>query len=289
MADDIGFIGAGVMGAPMARHLLGAGFRVQLHTRTPSKARPVLDAGAEWRPDPATLAGRCGTLMTMVGFPEDVRALYFGPEGLIENAREGALLIDFTTSEPELAEAIARAGETKGLACVDAPVSGGDKGAREATLSIMAGGSETAFARAEPFFSRLGANVVRQGAPGAGQHAKMGNQIAIASGIMGVCEAIRYAEQAGLAPETVLKSIASGAAGSWSMTHLAPRILAGDLEPGFYVRHFIKDLAIALRSAERMGLDLPGLSLAKRLYDELSAMGGDDQGTHALIRWYRGA
>ncbi|MFP4204462.1 MAG: NAD(P)-dependent oxidoreductase [Opitutales bacterium] len=283
----IGFIGAGVMGQPMAGHLLAAGYPVALYNRTRSKAQPLLDQGAEWCEEPAGLAAQSDVLITMVGFPQDVEELYFGDTGLIEQARPGSLLIDMTTSRPDLARSIAESAAARSIAAMDAPVSGGDRGAREAKLSIMAGGSDEAFERALPVLQVMGANIVHQGPAGSGQHTKLCNQIAVAAGMLGACEAIRYAEKSGLDPDTVLRSITSGAAGSWALSNLAPRMLAGDYAPGFYVRHFLKDLKIALDSAAAMQIDLPGLQLAHRLYGELSEMGASDEGTQALIRWYR--
>jgi 3-hydroxyisobutyrate dehydrogenase len=272
------------MGSSMAGHLLGAGHTLHLTTRTRAKAQALLDRGAHWHDSPAALAPQCDTICTMVGFPADVEAVYFGEAGLLATARPGTLLIDFTTSRPDLAVRIAAEAKRRGLQALDAPVSGGDKGAREATLSIMAGGEAAAFEAALPLFNQVGKRIVHQGPAGSGQHCKMSNQIAIAGTMIGVCEALAYARRAGLDPECVLASIATGAAGSWSLTNLAPRMLAGDFAPGFYVKHFVKDLGIALASAQALKLDLPGLELALRLYRELAEQGGADLGTQALIR-----
>jgi 3-hydroxyisobutyrate dehydrogenase len=282
--SDIGFIGTGVMGGSMAGHLLAAGHTLHITTRTRAKAQGLLDRGARWHESPAALAPGCDTICTMVGFPADVEAVYFGASGLMAASRPGTLLIDFTTSRPDLAARIAAEACSRGLQALDAPVSGGDKGAREATLSIMAGGGKEAFEAALPLFNLVGKRIVHQGPAGSGQHAKMCNQIAIAGNMIGVCEAMAYARQAGLDPEQVLASIASGAAGSWSLANLAPRMLVGDFAPGFYVKHFIKDLGIALEAARAMRLDLPGLELAHRLYRELARTGGAELGTQALIR-----
>jgi 3-hydroxyisobutyrate dehydrogenase len=272
------------MGASMAGHLLQAGHTLHLTTRTRSKAQGLLDRGAHWHDAPADLAPLCGTVCTMVGFPDEVEAVYFGASGLLNTAKPGTLLIDFTTSRPDLAEQIAATAARRGLLALDAPVSGGDTGAREATLSIMVGGDAAAFNAALPLLKLVGRRIVHQGPAGCGQHVKMSNQIAIAGTMVGVCEALAYARRAGLDPARMLESIATGAAGSWSLTHLAPRMLAGDFAPGFYVKHFIKDLGIALTSARAMQIELPGLELALRLYRELADSGAADLGTQALIR-----
>ncbi|MGA4721952.1 NAD(P)-dependent oxidoreductase [Fictibacillus nanhaiensis] len=282
--QSVGFIGTGVMGKSMAGHLMKAGYPVHVYTRTKAKAEDLLEKGARWADTPKEIAQNCDVIITMVGYPKDVEEVYLGAEGLVAHAKEGSYLIDMTTSSPQLAQKIERTAAERNIATLDAPVSGGDIGARDAKLSIMVGGSESAFHDMEPIFSKMGTNVVYQGKAGSGQHTKMCNQIAIASGMMGVCEAILYAEKAGLDPENVLKSIEYGAAGSWNLSNLGPRILKGDFAPGFYVKHFIKDMNIALKSAEEMGLLTPGLQLAKKLYDELAEMGEEDSGTHALYK-----
>ncbi|GGB39801.1 NAD(P)-dependent oxidoreductase [Fictibacillus barbaricus] len=282
--QTVGFIGTGVMGKSMAGHLINAGYPVHVYTRTKEKAEDLLQKGAHWADTPKEIAKNCDVIITMVGYPKDVEEIYLGAEGLVAHAKEGSYLIDMTTSSPQLAQKIGRTAAERNIAALDAPVSGGDIGARDAKLSIMVGGDESAFQAIEPIFTKMGTNVVYQGKAGSGQHTKMCNQIAIASGMIGVCEAILYAEKAGLDPETVLKSIESGAAGSWSLSNLAPRMLKGDFAPGFYVKHFIKDMTIALNSAEEMGLMTPGLTLAKKLYDELAEMGEENSGTHALYK-----
>lgn len=282
--QTVGFIGTGVMGKSMAGHLMNAGYPVHVYTRTKEKAEDLLQKGAHWADTPKEIAKNCDVIITMVGYPKDVEEIYLGAEGLVAHAKEGSYLIDMTTSSPQLAQKIGRTAAERNIAALDAPVSGGDIGARDAKLSIMVGGDESAFQAIEPIFTKMGTNVVYQGKAGSGQHTKMCNQIAIASGMIGVCEAILYAEKAGLDPETVLKSIESGAAGSWSLSNLAPRMLKGDFAPGFYVKHFIKDMTIALNSAEEMGLMTPGLTLAKKLYDELAEMGDENSGTHALYK-----
>ncbi|NDV61500.1 NAD(P)-dependent oxidoreductase [Puniceicoccales bacterium CK1056] len=285
---SIGFIGLGVMGRSMAANLMKTGYQLHVHTRTRDKGQALIEAGAQWHDSPASLARVCDAIITIVGMPEDVESVYLGKDGLIANSRPRTLLIDMTTSSPALAKRIFETGQEKELACLDAPVSGGDIGARNAKLSIMVGGEEDAFNTALPLFETMGANCVRQGPAGSGQHTKMANQIAIASGMLGVCEAMAYAKQAGLDQETVLKSIGSGAAGSWSLSNLAPRMIAGDFAPGFYVKHFIKDLRIAIESAKDLGLEAPGLELAIRMYEKLAAEGGENLGTQALYRLYQG-
>lgn len=282
----IGFVGVGVMGRSMAAHLLRAGYRLLVYSRTKEKAEDIVQQGAEWKATVGELAQEAHVIFTMVGYPSDVEQIYLGPEGIIRHARPAARLIDMTTSSPSLAKRIYEEAKQNGLAALDAPVSGGDVGAREARLSIMVGGDEEVFEEMLPLFEVLGRNIVRQGDAGAGQYTKMCNQIAIASNMIGVCEALFYAKKAGLDPSTVLKSIESGAAGSWSLSNLGPRMLAGNYEPGFYVKHFIKDMGIALQSAEEMGLALPGLTLAKSLYDQLAAMGESDSGTQVLYKWF---
>lgn len=284
----IGFVGTGVMGGPMAGHALAAGYRVVAHTRTRARAEGLLEAGAEWAPDVAELAGRCDAVITMVGYPADVEEVYLGEGGLIANARPGTYLIDCTTSSPSLASRISAEAQAHGVHALDAPVTGGDVGAREARLSIMVGGSDGAFAAVEGLLRVFGTTIVHQGPAGAGQHAKMANQLAIAGSMIGAAEALGYARASGLDPERVLQSVSAGSAGSWTLANLAPRMLAGDFAPGFYVRHFVKDLRIALESAAELGVDLPGARLAARLYESLIEAGYGDDGTQAIWRLYRG-
>jgi 3-hydroxyisobutyrate dehydrogenase len=285
-ADTVGFIGLGVMGSSMAGHLIKAGRKLCVHTRSKEKAATVLGAGARWSDGPAALAPACSVIFTMVGYPKDVEDLYFGPKGLIENAKPGTLLVDCTTSRPDLARRISAAAKARGLAAIDAPVSGGDIGAKNGTLTIMVGGEAPDFEAAKPLLERMGATVVLQGGPGAGQYTKMANQIAIASNLMGAVEAITYAKAAGLDPRTVLQSIGSGSAGSWQLNSMVPRMLGGDFEPGFYVKHFLKDLRIALDSAKSMKLDLPLLALAEKLFEAMQDEGYGDRGTQALYLLY---
>ena len=280
---SVGWIGTGVMGASMCGHLLEAGYRVAVHSRTRVRSEPLLERGAQWAASPAAVAAASDVVFTMVGFPADVREVILGPDGALSAARPGTVLVDMTTSEPSLAREIYEAAQANDIASVDAPVSGGDVGARNAALSIMIGGDATTVERIRPLFELLGKTIVHQGSPGAGQHAKMVNQILIATGMIGVCEALLYAYRAGLDLETVLTSVGGGAAGSWSLSNYAPRMLKGDFAPGFFVEHFIKDMEIALAEARRLDLALPGLALAHELYLGLRAQGGGRKGTQALI------
>lgn len=282
----IGFIGIGVMGKSMVRNLLKGGLEVHVYSRTKAKAEELLQEGGIWEESVAVLASRCPVIFSMVGFPRDVEEIYLADDGILSNAAPGSYVIDMTTSQPKLAEKIGEAAEKKNIYSLDAPVSGGDIGAKNGTLSIMVGGEKKAFEHILPFFQLMGKNIVHQGGAGAGQHTKMCNQIAIAAGMLGVCEALAYAERSGLDQRTVLKSIESGAAGSWSLSNLGPRIIDGDFSPGFYVKHFIKDMTIALESAVSMGLDTPGLVEAKKLYEQLAEHGGGEDGTQALYRMY---
>lgn len=284
--ECIAFIGIGVMGKSMAGHLLDAGYRLTVFNRTQSKADDLVARGATWAESPAAAAENADVVITIVGFPADVEETYFGDSGVFKTIETGALVIDMTTSSPLLAKRIAEAASEKGIGALDAPVSGGDLGAREARLSIMIGGEQSDFDRAQPLFDIMGKNIQLQGPAGSGQYTKMCNQVAIASGMVAIGEALAYAKAAGLDPKQVLASIETGAAGSWSLSNLAPRALDGDFAPGFFVKHFIKDMGIALESASEMGLKLPGLELAKSLYDKLSAQGGADEGTQALFRFY---
>ncbi len=283
---DIGFVGTGVMGKSMALNLLKAGYSLNVYSRTRSRAEDVVAAGAQWKDGPGDVAADSDVIITIVGFPRDVEEVYFGEEGILEHARPGSYVIDMTTSRPSLAEEIYSRAQSRGVHALDAPVSGGDVGARKAALAIMVGADEEAFEAVLPVFEVMGANIVLQGPAGAGQHTKMCNQITIASNMIGVCEAIAYADRAGLDPERVLDSITTGAAGSWSLSNLAPRMIAGDFDPGFYVKHFIKDMTIALESAEEMGLMTPGLRLSLSLYRELAERGDEDAGTQALMKLF---
>ncbi|EJG4558859.1 NAD(P)-dependent oxidoreductase [Listeria monocytogenes] len=285
--EKIGFVGTGVMGSSMAAHLLEAGYEVSVYTRTKTKAKDLIDKGAIWTDTPGELASKVDILISIVGYPKDVEELYLGENGFLENLAVGKVAIDMTTSSPALAKKIARLGLEKGIGVLDAPVSGGDIGARNGTLSIMVGGSEEVFLKVKSIFDILGSSVVLQGDAGAGQHTKMVNQIAIASNMIGVTEAIIYAEAAGLNPSRVLDSISGGAAGSWSLTNLIPRVLKDDFSPGFFIKHFIKDMGIAISEARQMGLELPGLTLAEKMYQTLAEQGLSEEGTQALIKYYR--
>jgi 3-hydroxyisobutyrate dehydrogenase len=283
----VGFIGLGVMGKSMAEHVLRKGFALRVFARNPAQAAALVEQGALSLPSPGALASECDVVVTIVGFPSDVEDLYFGRAGLIESARPGAFLVDMTTSSPALAGRIAEAARVRGVHAVDAPVSGGDVGARAGTLSIMAGGDAADVEALEPLFRTFGKTIVRQGGPGSGQHAKLANQIAIAGTMLGLSEALAYAKRAGLDLGTLLQSISTGAAGSAAMTHLAPRMLSGDFAPGFYVKHFIKDLALAADgAANELGLDAPALTLALARYRELAASGHAEEGTQAVYRLY---
>ena len=284
--QTIGFVGTGVMGRSMAGHLLAAGYGVRVFNRTRAKADELVGRGAVWCDSPGEAAAEADVVVTIVGFPEDVEAVYLGDGGIVERAKEGSVLVDMTTSSPALAVRIAEAAGARGLGALDAPVSGGDIGARSAGLSIMVGGEAAMFDRVKPIFDVMGKKVVLQGGPGSGQHTKMCNQIAIASGMVAITEAMAYAKASGLNPEVVLESIGGGAAASWGLANLAPRMLKRDFAPGFYVKHFIKDMRIAVESAEAMGLELPGLKQAKGLYEKLAAEGGEDDGTQALFGLY---
>ena len=284
----IGFIGTGVMGKSMAGHLLSAGFPMIVYNRSKEKAKELIQNGATWVSTPKEIAQKANVIFTIVGYPQDVEEVYLGEEGIITNGNPNTYVIDMTTSTPTLAVKIFEEANRKGMHAVDAPVSGGDIGARDAKLSIMVGGEKEVFHQLEPLFNILGTNVVYQGAAGSGQHTKMCNQITIASNMIGVCEAMVYAQNAGLDPENVLASITSGAANSWSLSNLAPKMIKGDFEPGFYIKHFIKDMNIALEEAGAMRIETPGLSLAKRLYEQLAENGEENSGTHALYKYWQG-
>lgn len=279
----IGWIGTGVMGVSMCGHLLTAGYRATVFNRTPARARPLLEKGAVEAGSPGEVAAASDVVFTIVGYPADVREVTLGPDGTLAGARPGTVLVDMTTSEPSLAREIDAAARARGVHAVDAPVSGGDVGAREARLSIMVGGDPDVVTALRPLFDCMGKTIVHQGPAGAGQHTKMVNQVLIATNMIGVCEALLYAVKAGLDPTTVLQSVGSGAAGSWSLSNLGPRLIAGNFEPGFYVEHFLKDMGIALAEARQMRLALPGLALAEQLYRAVEAEGLGRKGTQALM------
>lgn len=280
---NVGWIGTGVMGAPMAGHLLDSGCELTVHSRTKSKARALLDRGAKWAATSAEAASGADVVFTMVGFPADVEAAHLGPSGTLQADPLPRIMVDMTTTKPSLAVEVFNQARKKGVGSVDAPVSGGDVGAREAQLSIMVGGETDDVQAVMPLLRRLGGKVVHQGGPGAGQHTKMVNQILIASTMIGCCEGLLYAAKAGLDPLTVIESVGSGAAGSWTVNVLGPRMIERDFAPGFFVEHFIKDLEIALDESHRMGLTLPGLALAQELYQSVRALGHGQLGTQALL------
>ncbi len=278
----LGWIGTGVMGASMCGHLMERGFAMSIFSRTHAKAESLLEQGAQWADSPRAVAQQSDVVFSIVGFPCDVRRVVLGADGALAGCTTGNILVDMTTSEPSLAIEIAEAAGQRGVYSVDAPVSGGDVGAREARLSIMIGGDKSVVAALQTCWEAMGKTIVYQGGPGAGQHTKMVNQTLIATNMIGVCESLLYAYRAGLDLKTVLQSVGSGAAGSWSLSNLGPRIIDNHFDPGFFVEHFIKDMGIALDEANRMGLSLPGLALAKQLYLALAAQGHARDGTHAL-------
>jgi 3-hydroxyisobutyrate dehydrogenase len=279
----IGWIGTGVMGRWMCQHLMTKGYAAVVYNRSRDKAQPLLDAGAAWADSPRALADEVDVVFAIVGFPKDVREVFLGSNGALAGSRPGMVLVDMTTSNPALAQEIHAAAKAKGVFSLDAPVSGGDVGARNAALSIMIGGDTEVVEAMRPLLECMGKTLVHQGAAGAGQHTKMVNQILIASNMIGVCEALLYGYQAGLNLKTVLASVGSGAAGSWSLNNLGPRIIDRNFEPGFFVEHFLKDMGIALEEAKRMNLALPGLALANQLYVAVQAQGYGKKGTHALM------
>ncbi|MAT10177.1 MAG: NAD(P)-dependent oxidoreductase [Pirellulales bacterium] len=278
----IGWIGTGVMGASMCGHLMDQGFEATIYTRSKEKAQGLLDKGAQWVDSPKAVAENSDVIFAIVGFPADVRAVFLGEDGALAGSKEGNILVDMTTSEPSLAVEIYNAAKTQGVQSVDAPVSGGDVGAKNGTLSIMIGGDQDVVDALQPMWDAMGKTIVHQGGAGAGQHTKMVNQTLIATNMIGVCEALLYGYKAGLDLPTVMQSVASGAAGSWSLSNLGPRIIDNNFDPGFFVEHFIKDMGIAIEEANKMGLCLPGLALSKQLYEGLKSQGHGRDGTHAL-------
>ena len=281
----IGFIGLGVMGASMASLLLGGGYELTVFNRTKEKAELLLAKGAKWAETPAEVAASSEVVITIVGYPKDVEDVYLGPNGILET-KKGGYVVDMTTSSPILAKRIFKEAKAKGIAALDAPVSGGDIGARSGQLVIMVGGERQAFNELKPIFELMGRTIRYFGEAGSGQYTKMVNQIAIASGMVGVAEAVAFAKKAGLDVTEVIETISGGAAASWTLSNLAPRMVRGDTAPGFFIKHIIKDMKIALECAEEMHLEMPGLTLAKRLYDQLSARGMEECGTQTLIQWY---
>jgi 3-hydroxyisobutyrate dehydrogenase len=278
----VGFIGTGVMGRSMCGHIIKAGYSTTVYSRTRSKSQPLLDEGAAWADSPQAVAERSDVVFAIVGFPSDVREVFLGAKGALAGAKEGVVLVDMTTSEPSLAVEIAEAARSKGVAAIDAPVSGGDVGAKNASLSIMVGGDAKAIDAVRPLLECMGKTIVHQGSAGAGQHTKMVNQILIASALNGVCEALLYAKKAGLEAKTVLQSVGGGAAASWQLNNLGPKMIDGNFEPGFYAEHFVKDMTIALSEARRMKLAMPGLGLVAQLFNAVQAQGLGRKGTHSL-------
>ena len=279
----IGWIGVGVMGRSMCGHLIDAGYKTTVFNRTKHKAAPLIERGAQWADSPREVAEASDVVISIVGYPDDVREVILGENGALAGGKSGGVIVDMTTSRPSLAVEIAQRAAERGVVSIDAPVSGGDVGAKNATLSIMIGGDADAVAALEPLWKTMGSKWILQGGPGAGQHTKMVNQTLIATGMIGVCEALLYGYKAGLNLEKVLESVASGAAGSWSLSNYGPRMMANNFDPGFFVAHFIKDMGIALEEARRMGLSLPGLALAEQLYLAVAAQGHARKGTHSLM------
>lgn len=279
----VGWIGTGIMGSAICSRLLDAGFSLTLSSRSRVRAEPLLARGARWANSPADVAAASDVAFTCVGYPRDVREVVLGSEGVLAGLQAGTIFADMTTSEPSLAEEIAEAASARGIEALDTPVSGGDVGAREGRLTVMVGGSAAAAERLDPVWRVIAARVVHCGPPGSGQHTKMANQVAIASTMIGMCEALLYASRAGLDVQTTLEAIGPGAAGSWSLQNLAPRVLRGDFAPGFLVEHFLKDLGIVLAECRRMGIVLPGVALAEQLYRSARDLGHGRSGTQSLI------
>ena len=282
-ATKIGWIGTGVMGISMVGHLINQGYQTTVYNRTKTKTQPAIDKGATWADTPKAVAEQSDVIFTIVGFPNDVEEVYFGENGILNGVKEGSLLIDMTTTKPSLAEKIYEAAKKKGVTSIDAPVSGGDVGAKNGTLSIMVGGDKESVDAIMPLFEVMGKNIIYEGKAGAGQHTKMCNQITIAGTMIGVCECLLYAYKAGLDLKVMLQAISGGAAGCWSLDNLAPRIVNRNFEPGFYVEHFIKDMEIALEESRNMNLSMPGLALVHQLYKALEAQGHGKKGTQGLM------
>ena len=282
----IGFIGTGVMGKSMAEQLLNSGCELHVYNRTKEKAEALISKGAIWEESPADLAQKCELIFSIVGFPKDVEEIYLGPQGLVEMAAEGTILVDMTTSSPKLAKKIHAAAKKKKLGALDAPVTGGDKGAREATLTIFVGGDKADFEKVMPFFEKMGKTIKYMGPAGSGQNAKLGNQIVIAGTMTGMCEALAFAKGCGLDLETFLEAVKGGSAATWSLANYGPRILKGDFEPGFFIKHYIKDMKLAKEAADELELDLPALTTTRELYEELASAGCGEMGTQALYTLY---
>lgn len=289
VSSAVTFIGTGIMGSRMAEHLIANGHSLHVHNRTRKKAEVLLKKGAVWHDTPESAAAASDTVITMLGLPSDVEQVYFGQagaEGVLAASKPGSLLIDMTTSSPRLAERISHAAEERKIETLDAPVSGGDVGAREASLVIMVGGRQKAFDRAVPLFEQLGKSSALLGPAGNGQRCKLVNQIAVAVGMVAWCEALAVAKAAGLDPSVAQGVISGGAAGSWGLSNLAPRALNEDFKPGFLVRHLVKDILLAREEADRYGVCLPGLEVAWKLYGSLEKTGFGEEGTQVLFRSY---
>ena len=279
----IGWIGTGIMGRPMCGHVLSGGYRTSIYNRTKSKAEELINKGAVWCTSPEEVAKNSDIIITILGYPEDVREVYFGKEGIFTSLKSGTVLVDMTTTEPSLSIEIYNKAKDKGVYAVDAPVSGGDVGAINAKLSIMVGGDEEIVSSIIPLLKLLGHQIVYEGGPGAGQHTKVCNQITVGGVMTGICEALLYSYKAGLDPDTMIKTVCAGAASTWLMENLGPRIIDNDFKPGFFVEHFIKDLGIAIAECKRMNLDLPGLNLSMELYEKTRDLGYGKLGTQALL------
>lgn len=284
MSTNIGWVGTGVMGAPMAGHLQAAGHKLFVYNRTAAKAQVLVDAGAVLCESPREVARQSEFVFSIVGYPVDVESTYLSTDGILAGAKAGSVVIDMTTSEPALAKRIFKVAGRQGVDVLDAPVSGGDIGARNAALAIMVGGEQSVFDRVKPLFQCMGKNIAYMGPTGAGQHTKMSNQILIAGTMIGTVESLLYAHRSGLNLEEVIAVIGSGAASSWSINNLGPRIVKGDFDPGFYIKHFVKDMGIALAEAKAMRLALPGLALVNQFYQAAIAQGLEDLGTQGLYK-----
>lgn len=282
----IGFIGIGVMGQSMVRNLMKNGYEVSVYNRTKEKAQEVVNEGAVWCDDVKSCASGKDIVITIVGYPKDVREVYFGENGILENADRGTVVIDMTTTSPKLSVEIYEEAKNRGIEALDAPVSGGDVGAKNGTLSIMVGGDKDVFDKCQNLFKCMGTTIIYEGKAGNGQHTKMANQIAIAGAVSGVCEAITYARGAGLDVQTMLDSISEGAAGSWQMSNMAPRMIKGDFDPGFYIKHFIKDMKIAKEEAGDVNIDLKVLDTVLKMYESLEGNNLGDLGTQGLLKYY---
>lgn len=284
MNKEIGWIGTGVMGKSMCAHLLKAGYKVSVYNRTKEKANDLIQMGSTWCSSPKDVAEKSDIIFTIVGYPHDVEEVYLGENGVLKTIKNGSVIVDMTTSEPSLAQKIYEEAKKKGVSSIDAPVSGGDVGAKNGTLAIMAGGDKETFEKVLPFFELMGKNIAYMGKAGAGQHTKMSNQILIASTMIGVVESLLYAYKAGNDLNDVINVIGKGAAGCWSINNLGPRIVDGNFDPGFFIKHFIKDMGIALKEAKQMDLSLPGLALAYQFYISATALGLENLGTQGLYK-----